>query len=188
MMKTLNLIVAFLLFFSIGGLLTTANAENPKNVQVKGKPSAAKPGPNIHGPVGNTGINHGITHGNIHDGHEGHGAGVHHFAGHDFHHMNEHDQRLWRGGNWHHEEYMGRMGYWWIVGGVRYFYDAPVYPYPVVVAPVMYEIPVATVAVPVERPAPVFVPQAQTVRYYCPGVGYAPAVQNCPNGWVTQPM
>ena len=28
----------------------------------------------------------------------------------------------WEGGRWRHEVYNGRMGWWWDVGGVRYFY------------------------------------------------------------------
>jgi hypothetical protein len=28
----------------------------------------------------------------------------------------------WEGGRWHHQVYNGRMGWWWDVGGVWYFY------------------------------------------------------------------
>lgn len=31
----------------------------------------------------------------------------------------------WEGGRWHHEMHNGRMGYWWDVGGVWYFYPQP---------------------------------------------------------------
>lgn len=31
-------------------------------------------------------------------------------------------QFAWEGGRWRHEVYNGRMGWWWDVGGVRYFY------------------------------------------------------------------
>jgi hypothetical protein len=31
----------------------------------------------------------------------------------------------WEGGHWRHEMHNGRMGYWWDVGGVWYFYPQP---------------------------------------------------------------
>ena len=32
----------------------------------------------------------------------------------------------WEGGRWHHEMHNGRMGWWWDVGGVWYFYPQPI--------------------------------------------------------------
>ena len=32
----------------------------------------------------------------------------------------------WDGGRWHHEMHNGRMGWWWDVGGVWYFYPQPI--------------------------------------------------------------
>src|SRR3974390_270517 len=46
---------------------------------------------------------------------------------HEFH---EHDLHAWRGGRWYHGYYGGRSGWYWIVGGVYYWYPQPVYPYP----------------------------------------------------------
>lgn len=34
-------------------------------------------------------------------------------------------QLAWEGGRWRHEMHNGRMGYWWDVGGVWYFYPQP---------------------------------------------------------------
>jgi len=31
----------------------------------------------------------------------------------------------WQGGRWRHEAYQGRDGWWWDVGGVRYYYAEP---------------------------------------------------------------
>lgn len=49
---------------------------------------------------------------------------------HDIHQFREHDLARWRAGAWHHGFHDGRSGWWWVVGGVWYFYPAPVYPYP----------------------------------------------------------
>jgi hypothetical protein len=43
------------------------------------------------------------------------------FAGHPYR-----GRVAWEGGRWHHEMHNGRMGYWWDVGGVWYFYPQPV--------------------------------------------------------------
>ena len=123
-------------------------------------------------------------------GHSGHGYGghngvhnYHHFA-HDWHHMNARDRGMWRGGNWRHDYYGGRYGWWWTVGGVWYFYDTPVYPYPTVVVEPFF--PVAQ-EVQVQVAAPVVFPRATVIHmYYCPGVGYSPQVQTCPQGWITK--
>ena len=211
MLKWHSWFILFVLFV-FGGFLITPNANASKDktsttrsaphvqagrAQGHGGVNRSAPHGQVGGAQGHGGNTRGIAghgsagrgaigHGNVHGGH---GAGGHHFSHHNYHHMNAHDRRMWGGGRWRHEEYMGRMGYWWIVGGAWYFYDTPVYPYPLEVATVMYDEPAAAVVVPVERPAPaVFAPQVQTVRYYCPGVGYAPSVQSCPGGWVTQPM
>jgi hypothetical protein len=96
----------------------------------------------------------------------------------DIRHFHEHDIGRWRGGHWYHGRYGGRLGWWWIVSGVYYFYPQPVYPYPdpytppVVVAP-----PVA--AAPAPAPAP-----SSGTWYYCDAAGaYYPYVADCPSGW-----
>ncbi len=42
------------------------------------------------------------------------------FGGHVYH-----GRMAWEGGRWRHEAYNGRYGWWWDVGGVRYFYPQP---------------------------------------------------------------
>lgn len=122
-------------------------------------------------------------------------AEIHRFVGRDYRHWNERERAIWRDGVWRQEEYMGRVGYWWIAGGQRYFYEQPVYPYPLVVAPVMYELPVAVeqpviVQPPVvyERPAPRFQPQTVQSWYYCDNPpGYSPYITSCASGWRAVP-
>lgn len=82
----------------------------------------------------------------------------------------------WHGGHWRHEWYDGRFGWWWIVGGIRYFYPAPIYPYPN----------------PYTPPGLALVPSAQ-YAYYCGNpAGYYPAVPQCFMPWqmvaVAQPV
>ena len=101
-----------------------------------------------------------------------------HFTHHVFHdrdvgHFRGHDLEVWRGGHWFHEWHNGHFGWWWFAGGVWYFYDAPVYPYPTVVSEV-------TVVEPMTAPPP---PQgaAAPMYYYCDNpAGYYPYVATCP--------
>jgi hypothetical protein len=39
--------------------------------------------------------------------------------------FNERERAVWYGGHWRHERHFGRLGYWWEVNGVWYFYDRP---------------------------------------------------------------
>ncbi len=111
---------------------------------------------------------HGPGHGPR--GHDGHVAGPG-WRDHDIHHFHDHDFARWRGGAWHHGWHGGRLGWWWVVGGVWYFYPAPVYPYPN-----PYEPPIGT------PPPP---PQ---VYYYCDDPpGYYPYVPQCRVPWRTMP-
>lgn len=73
----------------------------------------------------------------------------------------------WQGGRWAHEWWDGRFGWWWIVGGARYFYAAPVYPYPSAVVP----------------PGMVAAPTPQTAYYCADPAGYYPAVTQCLAPW-----
>lgn len=41
----------------------------------------------------------------------------------------------WRAGHWRHGNHDGRHGWWWVVGGIWYFYPTPIYPYPEPKAP-----------------------------------------------------
>ncbi len=56
------------------------------------------------------------------DAHFAHGAIMaRNFGGHPYR-----GRLAWEGGRWHHEMHDGRMGWWWDVGGVWYFYPQPV--------------------------------------------------------------
>lgn len=79
----------------------------------------------------------------------------------------------WHSGRWVHDWWDGRYGWWWIVGGTRYFYPAPVYPYPAPMVP----------------PGVVVVAAAPQAAYYCANpAGYYPAVPQCLAPWQTVPL
>ncbi len=115
----------------------------------------------------------------------------HEFREHDVHRFGHRDLELWRAGIWRHEWHNGRLGWWWLAGGVWYFYEKPVYPYPLVVSPMAFVEPVAPVVVapaapvvvqPVPAaPPPAAPPAAQAqVWYYCDSpTGYYPYVASC---------
>ena len=109
-------------------------------------------------------------------GHPGHG-----WHG-DIRYFHDHDYHRWRGGHWNHGWHRGYTGWWWVVGGLWYFYSAPVYPYPdPYVPPVVVE-----QAPPVVQQAPA--PAAPQYWYYCePAKTYYPYVTSCPAGWTRVP-
>ncbi len=136
-----------------------------------------------------------------------HGPHEHFFREHDVHRFRPHELELWRGGIWRHEWHEGRLGWWWAVGGVWYFYERPIYPYPMVVANVLYVPPVTVVTpvYPVAPPAPPMSPQGTTVvapyppsgmpapetqlYYYCDSArAYYPTVTQCPQPWRRVPL
>jgi hypothetical protein len=60
----------------------------------------------------------------------------------DFHTRNVRDfgvreMAAWRGGLWRNEWHYGRRGWWWDVGGVWYPYGNPIWPFPLIVAPLV---------------------------------------------------
>lgn len=76
----------------------------------------------------------------------------------------------WRRGHWEHSHHNGRWGWWWVLGGLWYFYDAPVYPYPVI------NVPPNITIYPNES--------VENVRYYCPTSGnYYPYSAVCTVPW-----
>lgn len=91
----------------------------------------------------------------------------HHWHG-GFHHFRDHRRHDWGEGRWFHGDHDRRHGWWWIVGGVWYFYPRPVYPYPMQAAP------------------PIVVsPPAHAYWYYCPAPpGYYPYVPRCTTRWI----
>ena len=192
-MKNLNWLFVLLLFLSVGCFLPAVRAEE-QNKDVPPKPGHTMPGSTKAGPPIQrppmpshqmTNIPHG-QYGEVHhipEHREGHRAAVHHFAGRNYHHWHERERAIWRGGVWRHEKYMGRYGWWWITGGMLYFYAEPVYPYPLVVPDVVYELPVD------DQPPQEYTqqpPEDPNYWYYCEDPkGYYPYITECPGGWMT---
>jgi hypothetical protein len=88
----------------------------------------------------------------------------------DIHRFHEHDLGVWSGGRWFHGDHGGRAGWWWIVGGIWYFYPAPVYPYPDPYVP------------------PVAVTPPPQYYYWCSvPAGYYPQVPVCRVPWQPVP-
>lgn len=124
--------------------------------------------------------------------HEG-GGGMHHdmrgeshFGDHrvwggnrDIRHFDERHFPIWRSGAWHHGRHGGRLGWWWVVGGIWYFYPEPIYPYP------DPYIPYAVIQQAPQTPA---VPAPAQSWYYCESSKeYYPYVSSCPDGWKAVP-
>jgi len=88
----------------------------------------------------------------------------------DIHRFHEHDLGVWRQGRWFHGDHGGRLGWWWIVGGIWYFYPVPIYPYPDPYVP-----PLAAAPVP-------------QYYYWCSlPPGYYPQVPVCRVPWQAVP-
>jgi hypothetical protein len=85
------------------------------------------------------------------------------------------DLDWWRAGHWFHGEHFGRLGWWWVVGGMWYFYPAPVYP---------YSDPYVSPAVVTQAPPPSLTQSPLQYWYYYPSAkGYYPHVADCLEGW-----
>ncbi|HUO91681.1 MAG TPA: hypothetical protein VMU22_02115 [Rhizomicrobium sp.] len=108
-----------------------------------------------------------------------HHAGPGHFGtfhGHDFAHFTPGERAAWQGGSWRHEWHNGHYGWWWFVGGLWFFYTAPIYPYPLYVGPDYYYDYYG------ENGAPPY------YWYYCEDpAGYYPYVQQCNGPWEPVP-
>lgn len=92
----------------------------------------------------------------------------------DIHRFREHDYGSWRKGRWTHARHNGRLGWWWIVGDLWYFYTAPIYPHPDPYTP-------STVIV---ESSPIIVRTAQPHYWYCSNPeGYYPYVPLCYSAW-----
>ena len=90
----------------------------------------------------------------------------------EIHRFGFHDMEIWRGGTWFRGPHLGRAGWWWIVGGVWYWYPAPVYPFPD----------------PYRPPVIVGPPPATPTWYFCQNPqGYYPYVSECFTAWQTVP-
>jgi hypothetical protein len=111
-----------------------------------------------------------------------------HWEGRDIHRFGEHDLRVWRGGSWRHGWHGGRLGWWWIAGGIWYFYPAPVYPYPDPYVPPVVAVSPQPVAPQTVVPAPAQPQQTAKLWYYCDSAkGYYPYVPSCSEGWRAVP-
>jgi len=127
-------------------------------------PGPHGPGPQAHGPGGPAHV-HAI-------GERGYSFRGADHGRRDIATFNERERGVWLGGRWHHERRFGRLGYWWEVNGVWYYYDTPMSGPPAYVseveylddidpnAPVVVEQPAVVVAPPpvVVVPRPVYVP------------------------------
>ena len=109
----------------------------------------------------------------------------------DIRYFGDHDLHRWRHGHWWHGRHEGQWGWWWIIGGIWYFYPAPVYPYPDPYVPpvIVEEAPPATVVVQPPPPAPqASEPATGQTWYYCEkSKKYYPYISTCPGGWKTVP-
>lgn len=97
----------------------------------------------------------------------------------NIHLFHRYDLDAWRGGYWHRGWYNDRWGWWWIVGGIWYYYPTPIYPYPNPYVPGS----VVVINNQSDTPAPPSQAPAQ-FWYYCSSPqGYYPYVPECSSGW-----
>lgn len=92
----------------------------------------------------------------------------------DIRRFHERDLDRWRAGRWLHGRHLGRLGWWWVVGGMWFLYPAPIYPYPDPYPP-----PTVMASAPPPEQPPV------QYWYYCPSLkAYYPYVASCPEAWM----
>jgi hypothetical protein len=168
-----------LLILSASAAASHAADKNPPPRPAPARPAAVQP--HMAGPMeqhaGPGGVHPGP--GGVHEGMMRHDAPHYAFRDHDVRHFGHDDLVRWRGGRWNQTCFDGRCGWWWFAGGQWYFYDTPVYPYPVVVSEVAYVEPVAAAPV-VVAPPPIRVAAPPKLYYYCDNPrGYYPQVANC---------
>lgn len=107
-------------------------------------------------------------------GRPGHDLGA--FNGRGFSRFTGQDREQWRGGGWRHEYHNGHLGWWWVVGGLWYFYPEPIFPYPTYVGPDYY------------YDYYNYYSQPSYYWYYCEDPpGYYPDVQQCNGEWEPVP-
>jgi len=115
---------------------------------------------------------------------------------HDFHtrdvrRFSVQEREHWRGGRWRNDWHSGRFGWWFQVDDVWYAYPAPVFPYPLEVAPIVVEDAVGPVAEdqqPVAAAAVIAIaplPPLPRAAYHCSNPeGFFPLVEECNVEWV----
>jgi hypothetical protein len=102
------------LVFSLVSLLAVTSVSAQERPVSGGQPPAGHPGPQgrpvrpVGPPPGRGAADARFAHGPI---------GPRDFGGHPYR-----GRLAWEGGRWRHEMHNGRMGWWWDVGGVWYFY------------------------------------------------------------------
>jgi hypothetical protein len=98
-----------------------------------------------------------------------------HFEHHDFAHFTSSERARWTSGHWSYGWHHHRHGWWWFVGGVWFFYDEPIWPYPTLVSAEYVE----------EAPDQYY----GQYWYYCDDPkGYWPYVQACNVPWEAVPV
>jgi hypothetical protein len=120
--------------------------------------------------------------------HETAQAHVHDFHTRDVRRFDVRETEHWRTGRWHNDWHYGRFGWWYEVDDVWYAYPAPIFPYPLVVAPIVVEEAVGPV---VDGPPPPAaddmsgLPPWPKAAYHCGNPeGFFPAVEACNAEWV----
>jgi hypothetical protein len=113
---------------------------------------------------------------------------------HDFHtrdvrRFDVQETQHWRTGRWHNDWHYGRFGWWYDVDDVWYAYPAPIFPYPLVVAPIVVEDAVGPVpdAPPPAAAAVSFapLPPLPKAAYHCGNPeGFFPVVEECSVEWI----
>jgi hypothetical protein len=94
------------------------------------------------------------------------------FATRNFSRFTPTERRLWTSGHWRQDWHNNMFGWWWVVGGLWYFYPAPIYPYPLYASDYWWE----------EPAAPIY---PTGYWYYCSTSGaYYPHVQTCDVPWM----
>jgi hypothetical protein len=123
----------------------------------------------------------------------------HAFAVRDVHRFSDAELGLWRSGRWNQTCFQNRCGWWWLAEGQWFFYDSPVYPYPLRVSEVTYIDPIVVpntvvplqnpvmvpqIPVMVAPPSPIPVQPPTQIWYFCASLNtYYPYVPSCPEGW-----
>lgn len=98
----------------------------------------------------------------------------------DISRFHEHDWGVWRSGRWVHDRHAGRLGWWWVAGGLWYFYPVPVYPYPNPWEPAPPWVNPPAMVTPPLPPADYW--------YWCDASkAYYPYVAHCAGGWKQVP-
>jgi hypothetical protein len=91
-------------------------------------------------------------------------------------HLNAVQLRHWHGGKWWHGKRHGRLGWWWLAGGIWYWYPERVGAYPTEIsAEAVYD----------------YAPEGQSDDswYYCSDPeGYYPYVKSCNGDWKRVPI